>query len=60
MSVEMDCELVDFDQDDHGVTAHIIKRGGDHESLDTVRASFLVGADGARSVCCILPPLGMF
>jgi 2-polyprenyl-6-methoxyphenol hydroxylase-like FAD-dependent oxidoreductase len=43
--VELGTELVDFSQDDDGVTATLAS-GGDTE---TVRAAYLVGADGGRS-----------
>lgn len=40
-------ELVDFEQDDEGVTAVLRHRTSGAE--ETVRAAYLVGADGARS-----------
>ncbi|RJO75216.1 3-(3-hydroxyphenyl)propionate hydroxylase [Nocardia panacis] len=43
--VEFDCELVDFDQDANGVSA-TLRRGG---AVETMRAAWLVGADGGRS-----------
>lgn len=42
---EFGCELVGFEQDDSGVTAHLIGSNGE----ETLRARFLIGADGGRS-----------
>ncbi|MFT3813379.1 MAG: FAD-dependent oxidoreductase [Acidovorax sp.] len=42
---EYGCELTAFDQDGEGVTARIATRAG----TETVRARYLVGADGGRS-----------
>lgn len=42
---EFGCELLDFVQDDDGVTAQVMGPTG----ADTVRARWLVGADGGRS-----------
>jgi len=39
------CELIGFEQDGEGVTAHIRAAAGE----ETVRARYLVGADGGRS-----------
>ena len=39
--------LVDFEQDDQGVTARLVSDGG---APRTVRAKYMVGADGGRSV----------
>jgi 2-polyprenyl-6-methoxyphenol hydroxylase-like FAD-dependent oxidoreductase len=46
VTVELATELVGFTQDEQGVTATLSGPGG----LETVRAAYLVGADGARSV----------
>lgn len=46
VTVERGVELVGFEQDDAGVEATLKHQDG---ALETVRASFLVGADGARS-----------
>ncbi|WBG62655.1 2,4-dichlorophenol 6-monooxygenase [Pseudomonas citronellolis] len=40
-------ELLDFTQDEEGVTARILDRGTGREF--TVRAQYMIGADGARS-----------
>ncbi|WAB90167.1 FAD-dependent monooxygenase [Pseudomonas citronellolis] len=40
-------ELLDFTQDEEGVTARILDRGTGREI--TVRAQYMIGADGARS-----------
>ncbi|OSQ36383.1 FAD-dependent oxidoreductase [Thalassospira mesophila] len=42
---EFGCELVAFNQDEHGVTAQLANAAGQ----DTIRARWLVGADGGRS-----------
>ena len=39
------CALTGFDQDAEGVTANVINQSGEH----TIRARYLVGADGGRS-----------
>ncbi|ATB36164.1 flavodoxin monooxygenase [Cystobacter fuscus] len=43
--VEFGCELVGFEQDEGGVTARLVGPAGE----ETVRARYLVGADGGRS-----------
>ncbi|WP_455926994.1 FAD-dependent oxidoreductase [Pseudomonas capeferrum] len=43
---EFGCELVGFEQDSQGVTAHLVGHDGEH----SVHARWLVGADGGRSV----------
>ena len=45
-SVEFGREMRDFDQDDDGVTARLSTAAGE----ENVRARFLVGADGGRSI----------
>lgn len=45
--VRFGCELVSFEQDDTGVTAHIKERTTGAEQ--TIRADYLVAADGAHS-----------
>lgn len=42
---EFGCELVEFNQDEDGVTTRVVS--GEHEEI--VRARYLVGADGGRS-----------
>ena len=42
---EHDCELLGFEQDERGVTARIRRQGAE----ETVRARYLIGADGGRS-----------
>lgn len=42
---EFGCELVGFEQEAEGVTAQLVSKSGD----DSVRARWLVGADGGRS-----------
>ncbi|KDQ08402.1 hypothetical protein BOTBODRAFT_37975 [Botryobasidium botryosum FD-172 SS1] len=46
VTVELSTELTAFEQDENGVTAHIISRG----TSETVRANWLIGTDGGRSV----------
>ena len=48
VQVELNTELVGFEQDADGVTAHVIKHDGDKDVPETIRTEFLVGADGAR------------
>ncbi|RYM10680.1 FAD-dependent oxidoreductase [Sphingobium cupriresistens] len=43
--VEFGCELIAFTQDEDGVTARIARTDGE----ETIRARYLVGADGGRS-----------
>ncbi|MEU7764701.1 FAD-dependent monooxygenase [Nocardia sp. NPDC049190] len=45
VQVELDTTLVDFDQDDSGVTAMLELAGAG----ETVRATYLIGADGGKS-----------
>ncbi len=45
--MRFDNELIDFTQDAEGVTARIVDRGTEREY--TVRAQYMIGADGARS-----------
>ena len=47
--VELNTELVSFEQSADGVTAHIIKHDGGEETTEIVSASWLIGADGAHS-----------
>ena len=47
VGVRFDTEFVSFEQDDEGVTATVIDRVNEQEY--TVRAKYLVGADGANS-----------
>jgi 2-polyprenyl-6-methoxyphenol hydroxylase-like FAD-dependent oxidoreductase/heme-degrading monooxygenase HmoA len=46
VQVERATELLEFAQDDNGVTARLVRPDG---SLATVRAKYLVGCDGAHS-----------
>ncbi|KAF7798986.1 hypothetical protein EIP86_010215 [Pleurotus ostreatoroseus] len=48
--VELNTELVGFEQDANGVTAQIVKHSSSSDVPETFHASFLVGAEGARSV----------
>jgi len=45
--LEYGCELVSFESDEEGVTAHLREREGGSER--TVRARYLIAADGSRS-----------
>ncbi|EIW82592.1 hypothetical protein CONPUDRAFT_163721 [Coniophora puteana RWD-64-598 SS2] len=42
---ELGTELTTFEQDENGVTAHLMKKDGQEE---TVHVQYLIGADGAR------------
>lgn len=46
----MGTELIDFDQDDEGVNVKVRRLQGQDGTAqeETIRASYLVGADGAR------------
>lgn len=46
VDLQVGCDLISLDQDQSGVTAQIRRADGEHA---TIRASFLVGADGGRS-----------
>ncbi|EIW82598.1 hypothetical protein CONPUDRAFT_100901 [Coniophora puteana RWD-64-598 SS2] len=48
--VEYNTGLGSFEQDKDGVTVHLAKKDGDQEVSETIRAQYLIGADGARSV----------
>ncbi|KAF7798988.1 hypothetical protein EIP86_010217 [Pleurotus ostreatoroseus] len=48
--VELSTELVGFEQDEDGVRVKVIKRNESAEAPEIVEASFLVGADGAKSI----------
>ncbi len=54
--VELDTELVDFEQDDEGVNARILcPRGEDGTRPEEIaRFSYVVGADGARGTMMFL------
>ena len=54
-SVRFDTELRSFSQDDHGVTATLLDRLTNTEF--SVRAKYMVGADGARSL--VVEQLGL-
>lgn len=43
---ELGCELTAFEQDERGVVARVLRHGAEEE---TIRARYLVGADGGRS-----------
>lgn len=49
VQVELATELMSFEQDAEGVTA-VLKRTAStaHESTETFRASYIIGADGAK------------
>jgi 2,4-dichlorophenol 6-monooxygenase len=46
--VRFSTELIDFEQDEHGVTSTLVDRGTGKQF--TVRSQYLVGADGGRSL----------
>lgn len=48
--VELDTELVSFEQTAQDVTAQILKRQDGQEVSETVKFQFLVGTDGAHGV----------
>ncbi|KAH7883312.1 FAD binding domain-containing protein [Phlebopus sp. FC_14] len=48
--VEFGAELCSFEQNEERVIAHIVKKENGNEVSETIEASFLIGADGARGV----------
>jgi flavin-dependent dehydrogenase len=48
-SVELATELLSFVQDEEGVTAEVMCRKDGQETKETIRAKYLVSAEGARS-----------
>ncbi|KZT07594.1 monooxygenase [Laetiporus sulphureus 93-53] len=48
--VELGTELRSLEQNADYVTAHIAKRDGDHETVETVTCRWLVGADGGKGI----------
>ncbi len=53
--VELNTELVSFEQDANGVTAQVVKHDGSSDVPETVLASYVVGAEGARSKSPLIP-----
>lgn len=51
VSVELGTELVKFEQDEHSVSAWLVKSGGgrDGPTEEIVQMSYLVGCDGGKS-----------
>ncbi|KAF8693163.1 hypothetical protein AX14_002308 [Amanita brunnescens Koide BX004] len=50
-TVELNTELVSFEQNDDHVLAKLIKKLDGKEVSETFEASYLIGADGGKSVC---------
>ncbi|KAA1469142.1 hypothetical protein DENSPDRAFT_848696 [Dentipellis sp. KUC8613] len=48
--VELATELVHFEQGESSVTATVVKRQDGNEIEDTIKAKYVVGADGAKGV----------
>ncbi|PCH36573.1 monooxygenase [Wolfiporia cocos MD-104 SS10] len=48
--VELNTELRTYEQIEHGVLAHTVRKSGDEEIPETIRCDWLVGADGAKGV----------
>ncbi|KAF7792720.1 hypothetical protein EIP86_003818 [Pleurotus ostreatoroseus] len=48
--VECSTELVDFEQNEQGVTARLVKHEAGKGVEETIRVDYLIGADGSRSV----------
>jgi hypothetical protein len=49
VAVELATELVHFDQDEDGVSCHIVKHSVDgYKVEENIRVEYVVGADGAR------------
>ena len=49
VQVELGSELVEFEQSATSVIAHVLKRNGVSDITEIISASYLVGADSARS-----------
>lgn len=49
VQVELNSELVSFEQDANSVTVNILKRDGTQEKTETALVDWLVGADSAKS-----------
>ena len=49
VNVELGTELVDFEQDDTGVKAHILRQGSEGDREETISAKWIVSAEGGRS-----------
>lgn len=47
-AVEFGKELVDFNQEDDGITAKVVVHQDDQEGTEDIQASFIVGTDGAK------------
>ena len=47
--VELDTTLHSIQQKEDYVEAHVTKRDGDREVVETIRCRWLIGTDGARS-----------
>ena len=45
----MGTELISFAQDDDGVTAEVLAKEGSTEEKKSIRAQYLVSAEGAKS-----------
>ena len=45
----MGTELISFVQDDDGVTAEVLVKEGNTEEKKSIRAQYLVSAEGAKS-----------
>ena len=46
--VEFGTTLFRFEPGRNQVLAHVVKKDGGHESVETIRCRWLIGADGAR------------
>ncbi|KDQ10915.1 hypothetical protein BOTBODRAFT_35858 [Botryobasidium botryosum FD-172 SS1] len=50
VQVELGRELVSLEQDDEGVTAQIVSHSDTSSTPETVRVSWMIGADGAKGI----------
>lgn len=53
-TVELNTELVDFEQNADGVTVNLLKRDGAHDRTETASVKWLIGADGASSASSVV------
>lgn len=67
--VELGMELIEFDQDETGVRARVVRRGPDSDQIQVIPAKWIVSAEGGKSellkgplfasYVLIIPPIGV-
>ena len=53
VEVEFGKELVDFEQDDAGVTARVLVHDLEGDAMETVKCDYIVSAEGGKSERCL-------